>query len=225
MILAAGRGLRLRPLTDHTPKPLLRAGGRALIEHQLSALVAGGITELVINLGHLGMQIRGALGDGARYGARIRYSEEGEHPLETGGGILRALDWLGPEAFAVVNADVWTDYPYRKLPRAPEGLAHLVLVDNPPHHAQGDFGLAAGRAVDEGPVRLTFSGIGVYRPQLFAGCRPGAFPLAPLLREAAARGQVTAEHYRGRWSDVGTGQRLAELERELSTGSAPAPGC
>ncbi len=218
MILAAGRGLRLRPLTDHTPKPLLRAGGRALIEHQLAALVEGGFTEPVINLAHLGGRIRAVLGDGSRYGAHIRYSDEGTHPLETGGGIRQVLEWLGPDPFVVVNADVWTDYPYRRLPRDPDGLAHLVLVDNPPHHPEGDFALVGGRVRGEGAARLTFSGIAVYRPELFADCEPGAFPLAPLLRDAVLRGQVAGEHYRGRWVDVGTPERLAELDRMLAPG-------
>ncbi len=216
MILAAGRGLRLRPLTDHTPKPLLRAGGRALIEHQLAALVEGGFTEPIVNLAHLGGRIRAVLGDGSRYGARIHYSDEGTYPLETGGGIRQALEWLGPDPFVVVNADVWTDYPYRRLPKDPDGLAHLVLVDNPPHHPEGDFALVGGRVRGEGTTRLTFSGIAVYRPELFAGCEPGAFPLAPLLQDAALRGQVAGEHYRGRWVDVGTPERLTELDRMLA---------
>ncbi|MEW6646481.1 MAG: N-acetylmuramate alpha-1-phosphate uridylyltransferase MurU [Pseudomonadota bacterium] len=216
MILAAGRGERMRPLTDHTPKPLLRAGPHTLIEHHILALARAGIRELVINHAHLGRQIEEYLGDGSRYGVQIRYSAEGE-ALETGGGILRALPLLGPAPFLVVNGDVWTDYPYDHLPTAPAGLAHLVLVDNPPQHPAGDFVLGAdGQVRDgEGP-RLTFSGIGVYRPELFAGCRDGKFPLAPLLRDAMARGQVSGEHYRGQWVDVGTPQRLTDLAQRLA---------
>lgn len=216
MILAAGRGERMRPLTDHTPKPLLRVAGRALIEYHIDALVRAGYRELVVNHAHLGARIEEALGDGRRYGARIRYSAEGE-ALETGGGIFRALPLLGPEPFLVVNGDIWTDFSYAGLPAAPTGLAHLVLVDNPPQHPAGDFVLAANGAVSAtGAPRLTFSGIGVYRPELFARCAAGRFPLAPLLRTAMAAGQVHGEHYRGAWVDVGTPERLAELERRLT---------
>lgn len=215
MILAAGRGERMRPLTDHTPKPLLQVAGRALIEYHIDALVRAGFTELVINHAHLGARIEEALGDGRRYGARIRYSAEGE-ALETGGGIFRALPLLGPAPFLVVNGDIWTDFSYAGLPAVPAGLAHLVLVDNPPQHPDGDFVLAGdGRVSAAGAPRLTFSGIGVYRPELFAGCRPGRFPLAPLLRTAMAAGQVSGEHYDGAWVDVGTPERLAALERRL----------
>jgi MurNAc alpha-1-phosphate uridylyltransferase len=215
MILAAGRGERMRPLTDHTPKPLLEAGGQRLIEYHLRALVGAGLTDIVINHAHLGAQIEAFLGDGRRYGARIAYSPEGS-ALETGGGILRALPLLGREPFIVVNGDVWTDYPFARLCRAPAGLVHLVLVSNPEHHRGGDFFLAAdGRVHAEGSPRLTYSGIGIYRPELLAGCAPGKFPIAPLLRAAMARGEVTGEHYTGRWTDVGTPERLAQLDREL----------
>jgi MurNAc alpha-1-phosphate uridylyltransferase len=219
MILAAGRGERMRPLTDHTPKPLLRAGGHCLIEYHILALARAGITELVINHAHLGSQIEQALGDGSRYGVGISYSPEGEgRALETGGGIFRALPLLGPEPFIVVNGDVYCDYPFENLLTVPGGLAHLVLVDNPPHHPQGDFVLSEGRVLDADGKRLTFSGIGLYRPELFEGCEAGAFPLAPLLRQAMARGQVTGEHYRGLWMDIGTPQRLQELDTLLSRG-------
>ncbi len=221
MILAAGRGERMRPLTDHTPKPLLRVAGRSLIEYHILGLVQAGFCELVINHAHLGDQIEQALGDGSRYGAQIRYSAEGE-ALETGGGIFRALPLLGPAPFLVVNGDIWTDFPYAGLPAEPAGLAHLVLVDNPPQHPAGDFVLGeTGRVSDSGTSRLTFSGIGVYRTELFAGHVPGKFPLAPLLRDAMAQGQVSGEHYRGGWVDVGTPQRLAELERHLAGGATP----
>ncbi len=214
MILAAGRGERMRPLTDHTPKPLLKVAGKALIEYHIEALVAAGIDELVINHAYLGEQVEQALGDGRRYGARIQYSAEGE-ALETGGGILKALPLLGGEPFVVVNGDIWTDYDFAALPGEPEGLAHLVLVDNPAHHPQGDFVLHQGRVHDRPGKRLTFSGIGVYRPELFASHRPGAFPLAPLLRAAMAKNVVSGEHYQGAWHDVGTPQRLSELNQLL----------
>lgn len=223
MILAAGRGERMRPLTEHTPKPLLRAGGKALIEHQLDSLAAAGVSEVVINLAHLGEQIPAALGDGHAFGLRIVYSREGDTPLETGGGIQRALPLLGAEPFLVINGDVWTDYPLQCLcppSLSPMGLAHLVLVDNPSHHPQGDFALSGGSLHLDGDSCLTYSGIGVYRPELFAGVRPGAFPLAPLLREAMRAGQVSGEHYRGAWMDIGTPARLRDLDRRLSPDQA-----
>lgn len=224
MILAAGRGERMRPLTDHTPKPLLQAGERRLIEYHLDALARAGFVDVVINHAHLGAQIEQALGDGSRYGVRIRYSPEGEKALETGGGIFRALPLLGDGPFLVVNGDVWTDYPFAQIPREPAGLAHLVLVDNPPQHPQGDFALVGSLMRNDGPERLTFSGIGVYRPELFANCVPGAFPLAPLLRRAAEAGQVGGEHYRGRWMDIGTPERLAQLDRLLRAGASRPRG-
>jgi MurNAc alpha-1-phosphate uridylyltransferase len=219
MILAAGRGERMRPLTDHTPKPLLPIAGKPLIVHHLEALRAGGIDEIVINTGHLGARLSAALGDGRNWGVRIAWSPEPPEALETGGGIFQALPLLGSEPFLVVNGDVWTDYPFARLPAAPVGWAHLVLVSNPPHHSDGDFALAAdGRVEESGPRRLTFSGISVLRPALFAGCAPGRFPLGPLLRRAMAVGKVSGEHYAGGWRDIGTPQRLAELDRELGAG-------
>ena len=211
MILAAGRGERMRPLTDRTPKALLRVGGQTLIEHHIHAMVRAGITELVINHAHLGEQIVRALGDGAAYGVAIRYSPETGAALETGGGIFNALPLLGAAPFLVVNADIWTDYDFTGLPRDIDGLAHLVMVDNPPQHPGGDFSPSAGRLAQRGPAMLTFSGIGVYRPALFEGCAAGAFPLAPLLRRAMDAGQVSGEHYTGRWYDIGTPQRLAQI--------------
>lgn len=222
MILAAGRGERMRPLTDHTPKPLLAVGGRPLIEHHLRRFAAAGFTDVVINLAHLGDKIRQVLGDGARFGVSIHYSQEPEGALETGGGIFNALPLLDGQAFLVVNGDVWTDYPLQRLPEQPEGLAHLVLVDNPLHHPKGDFSLVDGRVSQQGEHLLTFSGIGVYRPELFADCVPGAFPLGPLLRRAIDAGRVTGEHYRGRWIDVGTPERLAQLDAELAATSGTA---
>jgi len=215
MILAAGRGERMRPLTDHTPKPLLRIGGETLIEHHIHALVRAGIDELVINHAHLGEQLVAALGDGTTCGARIRWSAEPDGALETGGGIHHALPLLGTAPFVVVNADIWTDFDFAGLPEQPDGRAHLVLVDNPEHHPEGDFALDGNRVSLDGPVRLTYSGIGVYRPELFAGCVPGAFPLAPLLRAAMEAGQVSGEHYTGTWFDIGTPERLAELNNPV----------
>jgi MurNAc alpha-1-phosphate uridylyltransferase len=219
MILAAGKGERLRPLTLHTPKPLVRAGGVPLIEFHVRALAAAGFRELVINHAWLGQQIEDYLGDGARFGLSIRYSAEGE-PLETGGGIFRALPLLGDEPFLVVNGDIWTDFDFARVRQPLLGLAHLLLVDNPAHHPTGDFHLQDGRVRDAvaGQPSLTYSGIAVLHPQLFTGCQPGAFKLAPLLRRAMADGQVTGEHFHGRWVDVGTHERLAEVEQLLAAG-------
>ena len=218
MILAAGRGERMRPLTDATPKPLLSVGGRPLIGHHLVALAEAGIREVVVNHAHLGERIEQALGDGAAYGVRIRYSPEPVGALETGGGIFQALPLLGDAPFLVVNGDVWTDYPYDRLPASPDGLAHLVLVDNPPHHPLGDFALVDGRVRERDHAGWTYSGIGVYRPELFAGQTPGRFPLAPLLRRAIARDAVAGEHWLGAWADVGTPERLRELDAALAAG-------
>jgi MurNAc alpha-1-phosphate uridylyltransferase len=217
MILAAGRGERMRPLTDETPKPLLVAGGRPLVVWHIEALVRAGLRDIVINHAHLGHRIEQALGDGSRYGARIRYSPEGE-ALETAGGIAHALPLLGSDPFLVVNGDIACDYDFAGLPPLSGALrAHLVLVPNPPHHPQGDFALRDGRVRAEGEAKLTFSGIGVYRPALFAGIARGArAPLAPLLREAMADGAVGGELHEGRWMDIGTPERLAELDRLLA---------
>jgi MurNAc alpha-1-phosphate uridylyltransferase len=218
MILAAGKGERMRPLTLSRPKPLLEVGGEALIVHHLRALQRNGYTEVVINLSWLGSQIAAALGDGAAYGVRIAYSEEGPEPLETGGGIFRALPLLGSDSFLVLNGDVWTDYPYEQLRHrlAAGDLAHLVLVPNPAHNGNGDFVLRDGRMLDDGTgERQTFSGIGIYRKELFDGCVDGAFKLAPLLRTAARAGRVSAESYAGQWLDVGTPERLHELDQRL----------
>ena len=220
MILAAGRGERMRPLTDHTPKPLLQAGGKPLIVWHIERLVRAGITDLVINHAHLGMQIEQALGDGSRYGARIRYSDEGT-ALETAGGIAFALHLLGEQPFAVVNGDVYCDFDFRHLPARVAALAnstdmaHLVLVDNPEHNLKGDFGLCDARVVDVAP-KQTFSGIGLYKPALFVGIQRGTkAPLAPLLRAQITLGKVSGEHHRGTWVDVGTPQRLDELDKQL----------
>lgn len=219
-ILAAGRGERLRPLTDHTPKPLVEVGGRPLIERHLLRLREAGVQRVVINLGWLGERVRAHLGDGCRYGVRIDYSDEGWPALETGGGIHRALPLLGDDAFVVVNSDVYCDYPLRRLVehalKLPvQDLAHLVLVPNPDHHRSGDFVLEAGRVRGEGEPRYTFSGLSVLRPALFAGCSPGAFGLAPLLRAAMRDDRVGGELHEGLWSDVGTVARRDALEAQL----------
>ena len=211
MILAAGRGERMRPLTDQVPKPLLEAGGKPLIVHHIERLVAAGFHELVINHGHLGDQLAAALGDGARWGVQIQYSPEAP-ALETGGGIFRALPYLGPGPFLVMNGDIWTDMDFAGLRLESGQLAHLILVDNPPHHPLGDFALADGLVQAQGEPRLTFSGIGLYHPDLFRDCQPGPFPLAPLLRTAMACSRVTGERHAGIWLDIGTPERLRELD-------------
>jgi MurNAc alpha-1-phosphate uridylyltransferase len=213
MILAAGRGERMRPLTDTTPKPLLTVCGKPLIAHHIEALAAAGFDELVINHAWLGEQIEATLGDGAQFGVRIQYSPEVPEALETGGGIFQALPLLGEGPFIVVNGDVMCDLDYKSLPSEPQGLAHLVLVPNPEHHPKGDFALENQLVRADGPVKFTFSGIGVYRPQLFTDCKPGKFQLAPILRRAMEEDLITGEIHRGLWMDVGTPERLLELNR------------
>lgn len=228
MILAAGRGERMRPLTDHTPKPLLEVGGKALIVWHIERLVAAGITEFIINHAHLGAQIEAFLGDGSRLGASIQYSAE-TRALETAGGISYALPLLGSEPFAVINGDIYCDYDFSHLHERAAVLqtrgdmAHLVLVDNPAHHPKGDFCLKAGRLVPTGDTQLTtgdslltFSGIGLYRPEFFSPVPRGSVaPLAPLLRAQIAQNHISGEHHTGSWIDVGTPQRLQELDRQL----------
>ncbi|MBS0555838.1 MAG: nucleotidyltransferase family protein [Proteobacteria bacterium] len=213
LIFAAGRGMRMRPLTDATPKPLLRAGGKRLIEWHLENLARAGVREVVINTAHLAEQFPAALGDGSRWGLRIHYSYEGPEPLETGGGMLHALPLFGVEPFIAVNGDIFTDFDFSTLPQNLQGLAHLVLVDNPPQHPHGDFALRDGRVFDE--PQLTFAGIGVYRPELLEGQAPGKFGIVPILRAAMRTGNVTGEHCRGVWNDIGTPQRLADLDARL----------
>ena len=215
MILAAGRGERMRPLTDEMPKPLLKVAGQTLIEYHILSLARAGFTRLVINCAHLGEQIIGHLGNGSRFGLSIEYSPEPDGALETGGGIRHALPLLGNAPFVVVNADIWTDYPFDRL-TWPNRLAHLVLVKNPEHHPQGDFALQSGTVEAQGDNRLTFSGIAVYRPELFSEQPDAAFPLAPLLKQAMQAGQVTGEHYAGEWRDIGTPERLAALDTFLT---------
>ena len=217
LIFAAGRGERMRPLTDTTPKPLLRVGGKRLIEYHLEKLARAGVREVVINTSHLAEQFPAALGDGARWGLRIHYSHEGPTPLETGGGMLRALPLLGDAPFIAVNGDILSDFDFSTLPQNPAGLAHLVVVDNPSQHPNGDFVLRDGLLRDESSPRLTFAGIGVYRPELLAGHAPGIFSTIPILRAAMRAGKVSGEHYRGAWTDVGTPQRLAEIDQLLQS--------
>jgi MurNAc alpha-1-phosphate uridylyltransferase len=222
MVLAAGRGERMRPLTDAQPKPLLHVGGKRLIEYHLERLAAGGFHEAVINTAWLGDLIEATLGAGTRYGLKIAYSHERPEALETGGGIFHALPLLGAGPFLLVNGDVWTDIDFGALRREPpEGsLAHLVLVPNPPQHPRGDFLLAQGRVSEGEGMRHTYSGVGIYRPEFFAGCTPGKFPLLPLLRRAIAQRALSGELHQGRWFDIGTVERLAALDAELSR----APG-
>lgn len=206
----------MRPLTDNTPKPLLPVGGRPLIEHHLLRLAASGYRDIVINLAWLGEQIRATLGDGSHFGVRIHYSEEPEGALETAGGIRNALPLLGDAPFLVVNGDIWCDHPL--TPYDPgKALAHLVLVENPQQHPEGDFALQDGCVRDADADRLTFSGIGHYRPELFEKLPAGPQPLAPLLRRAMAEGRVTGERHTGQWLDIGTPERLQALQKRLST--------
>ena len=228
LIFAAGLGERMRPLTDTTPKPLLCAGGKPLIAWHLQRLAAIGVRDVVVNTSWLAAQFPATLGDGAAFGLRIRYSDEGPVPLETGGGMLQALAALGDAPFLAVNGDIWTDFDFARLPREPTGDAHLVMVDNPAHHPQGDFVLRGdGRLDEDSGTRLTFSGIGVYRPRLLhdwravIGDAPGAdatpprFRLAPLLRAAMRRGAASGEHHAGAWTDIGTPERLRLLDEAL----------
>ncbi len=277
MVLAAGRGERLRPITDTLPKPLVAVAGRPLIVYHLDALARAGIQDVVINLSWLGERIKEALGDGRDHGVRIRYSEEGPGALETGGGIFKALPLLGPEPFLVVNGDVWTDIDLgsvaledtggagaasieaaalartdvanagvakagvakagaAKAGAAKAGAANadagksggtvdarIVLVPNPPHHARGDYGLDGDLVVTRDVDRFTYSGVGIYRPEFFAGCTPGKFPLAPLLNRAIAAGRLRGTLHRGQWCDVGSPARLADLDQRIRSRQALGP--
>jgi len=215
MILAAGRGERMRPLTDRTPKPLLKVGGKPLIVWHIENLVKAGFKEIVINHAHLGEQIEAALKDGTEWGAHIQYSPE-KVALETAGGIANALHLLGEASFLVVNGDIFTNIDFAKIDLTSPNLAHLVMVSNPPQHAQGDFALQDGRLFAEGVSKLTFSGVGIYHPDFFAGVVRGeSARLAPLLKTAMMRNLVTGQHYQGEWHDVGTPERLAELDASL----------
>jgi MurNAc alpha-1-phosphate uridylyltransferase len=218
MVLAAGRGERMRPITDRIPKPLVPVVGKPLIVYHLEALERAGVRDIVINLAYRGAQIREALGDGSALGVRIQYSDEGPDPIETGGGIFKALPLLGEHPFLVVNGDVWTDFDFGAMPAlAPGADAHLVMVPNPAHVAKGDFGVEDGHIVQRDTDRFTYSGLGIYAARFFAGCQPGKFPLKPLLDRAIAARRLTGQVYRGVWLDIGTPQRLAELEAELNS--------
>jgi len=215
MLLAAGRGERMRPLTDTLPKPLVPVAGKPLIAWHLAALARAGFREIVVNTSWLAPALHAALGDGSTWGVSIVWSDEGPVPLETGGGIFRAVPLLGPGPFLVVNADTWTDVDFATLALEPEALAHLVLVPNPPHHPRGDFGLDGDLVVSRDTDRFTYSGIGLFRPEFFAGSNAERFPLLPLLNRAIAARRVRGELHRGAWSDVGTAERLAALEVRL----------
>jgi MurNAc alpha-1-phosphate uridylyltransferase len=217
MLLAAGRGERMRPLTDTCPKPLLQVAGKPLIQWHLERLARSGIRDVVINLSWLGEMIADAAGDGSRHGLSIQYSREPWPPLETGGGIQQALPLLGDEPFLLVNGDVFTDIDFASLRIAPDDLAQLVLVPNPSQHPRGDFGLAAGgRVVAEGGERLTYSGVALMRPAFLAGAEPGRFPLLPWLVRALAAGRLGGQRHDGMWLDVGTPERLAQLDATLA---------
>ena len=215
MLLAAGRGERMRPLTDSLPKPLVPVAGRALIAWHLAALARAGFREVVVNTSWLAPALHAALGDGASFGVSITWSDEGPVALETGGGIYRAVPLLGPGPFLVVNADIWTDIDFAGLALADEALAHLMLVANPPHNVRGDFGLDGDLVVSRENERLTYSGVGVFRPEFFQGCEAGRFPLLPVLNRAIGARRVRGELHRGAWSDVGTAERLAALDARL----------
>lgn len=223
IVLAAGRGERMRPLTDSTAKPLLKVGGHALIDYHLRALAAAGVREVIANLSWQSGKLREHLGDGRRFGLSLCFSDEGPVALEAGGGIHRALPWLGPQPFLVVNGDIWTDFPFAALTLPPGALAQLVLVANPDHNPDGDFALGETGQIVQGGARRTYAGIGLYTPELFADCRPGRFPLRPLLDRAAHAGRLTGEAYDGHWFDVGTPARLSRLDRMLARGELTHP--
>ncbi len=220
MILAAGRGERLRPLTDQTPKPLLKAGSRLLIEHHLYALSVAGYSDVVINIGHLGQKIIDKLGNGSRFQIRIHYSDERNAVLETGGGIFKALPLLRSDQFLVINGDIWTDFDLAKLPETINSLAHLILVNNPAHHLQGDFSLQGDLLCETDDVEpsWTYSGMGIFSHAFFQHCEDGRFPLAPLIRSHMVDGRISAEVYDGLWFDIGTIERLDGVNRFLELG-------
>jgi MurNAc alpha-1-phosphate uridylyltransferase len=219
LILAAGLGERMRPLTDTTPKPLLEVHGKPLIVHHIEKLAAAGVNYIAINTSHLADQFPDVLGDGSRWGVRLRYSYEGPTPLETGGGMLKALPLLGSDPFIVVSADIWSDIDYAALPWQPEGVAHLVMVPNPDFHPRGDFALLDGQLHDEdaptSAERLTFGNVGIYRPEIVAGEAPGKFKLAPMYRRAIAQRKLSGERYDGFWRNVGNPAQLEQLRAEV----------
>lgn len=215
MILAAGRGERLRPLTDDTPKSLVEVGGQSLLERHLDHVRAAGIRTVVINLGWLGDRIVERIGSGRRHGLEVVYSQEGDNILETGGGIFKALPTLGARPFLAINADIFTDMPVPDVELADGHLGHLVMVPSPEYREGGDFDIVDGFVRNSSEQSLTFSGVAIYRPELFDGCEPGRFPLAPLLRDAADQGRLSGSVYRGQWADIGTPERLAALRSAL----------
>lgn len=216
MILAAGRGTRMRELTDHCPKPLLEVAGKSLIEYHIQALAKAGIQHIVINTAYLGHMLEAALGNGSRWGVNIQYSHEQELGLETAGGIINALPLLGEEPFIVVNGDVWSDYDFAQLKLGDEYLAKLVLVNNPEHNPKGDFAIDADKLLSlAASPRYTFSGISIYRPRFFAGLPCGFLALREPLQQGIQNNSISAEHYAGDWQDIGTPERLAELEQQL----------
>lgn len=216
MILAAGRGERMRPLTDTTPKPLLSVAGKPIIQYTIEQLVEAGFKEIVINISYLGQQIKDTLGTGAQFGASIKYSDEGDTALETAGGISNAMHLLGDDAFLVVNGDIANDYDFSQLYNKNISLAHLVLIKNPPHHQNGDFYLSnIGQVSERGQQSLTYSGIGLFHPKLFMGLEPGINKLGPLLRKVMSNNEVTGEKFNGYWLDIGTPERLNEMKNQL----------
>jgi len=219
MILAAGRGERMRPLTDKMPKSMLEVNGKPLIQYHIENLVQAGIEDIVINHALFGEQIETCLKDGKTLGASITYSAEGDHPLETAGGIVKALPLLGDNPFITVNADIWTDFPFKKLLCKSDGLsddsAHLILVDNPEHNSKGDFALSDEKVINQGDPMLTFSGISVFTPEFFKDCSSGTAPLVPMLRKAISDVRVTGSHYQGWWQDIGTPERLFDLRQSF----------
>ena len=217
MILAAGQGTRMRPLTERIPKALIEVNGRCLIEHHLMRIRDAGITDVVINLGHLGAMIKDKLKDGGNYEVRIIYSDEGAHTLETAGGIINALPLLGDDLFFVINADVYTDYEIHQTILQAPIKAHLVMVDNPSHNPDGDFGIADNLLVDDTATQLTFSGMGYYIAALFEGLKPQRLPLLKVLQPAITRGLISGEHYRGKWVDIGTMERLNAVLADTTT--------
>ncbi len=217
MLLAAGRGERLRPLTDKIPKPLVNIAGKSLIEHHLNNLSSAGIKEIIINLAHLGEMIQEQVGDGSKYNLDIKYSQEGPQPLETAGGIINALPLLGDKPFLVMNADIWCNHSLSFANLIGGKLAHLVLVDNPKHNPNGDFAYEFGKIYNTGKNFLTFSGIGIYDPKLFANLAAGKRSLAPILRDSIEKEIVSAEYFTGKWFDIGTQERLTEAEAFVSS--------
>ena len=220
MVLAAGRGERMRPLTDMMPKPLVPVAGKPLIAYHLERLAAAGVRDVVVNLSWLGHCIREALRDGSDYRLSISYSPEGPVPLETGGGIFKALPLLRPGPFLVINGDTWSDIDYSRLALEDGANGRIVLVPNPTYHLRGDFGVEGDVVVDRETDRFTYSGVGVYRPEFFDGCSPGRFPMLPLLKRAIAARLLRGEVHRGEWCDVGTPERLATLDADIRARSA-----